>query len=123
MPKMLTKIIYVLFGASVFCAAVLRCVQMFRYTDASTGFILRGAEKTIALFFVLCAAAVLLCSAFLSKKISFKNPFAKHKSKVVFYSCIFAAIAMFYDFVHQCMNCYKYISENTHFKMNYFLRP
>ena len=121
MPKMLTKMIYVLFGASVFSAVVLRCVQMFRYTEASTGFILRGAEKTVALFFTLCTAAVFLCSVFLSKKNSFKNPFAKHKSNAVFYSCIFAAIAMFYDFVHQCMNCYQYISENIHFEMNYFI--
>ncbi|MDE6123800.1 MAG: hypothetical protein K2G22_01050 [Eubacterium sp.] len=120
MPKLLTKMISVLFGASVLCATAVRCVQMFSYTNVSTGFIMRGAEKTIALFFILCAAIVLF-SALLCRKNVYKNPFSKHKSRLVFYSCIFAAIAMFYDFVHQCINCYKYISENAHFEWNYFI--
>ena len=120
MPKILTKIISVLFGASVICAAAVRCVQMFCYTNASTGFIIHGAEKTIVLFFIACAA-VIMFSVLLCRKNAYRNPFSKQRSRRVFYFCIFAAVAMFYDFVHQCINCYKYISENVHFEWNYFI--
>ena len=72
MPKMLTKIISVLFGASVICAAAVRCVQMFCYTNASTGFIIHGAEKTIVLFFIACAA-VIMFSVLLCRKNAYRD--------------------------------------------------
>lgn len=81
---------------------------------------LSTVRKTIVLFFIACAA-VIMFSVLLCRKNAYRNPFSKQRSRRVFYFCIFAAVAMFYDFVHQCINCYKYISENVNFEWNYFI--
>lgn len=121
MPKILTKIIFVFFGASVLCAAVLRCVQLFSFTDISTGFIVKGASLTAGAVYILCVLAAALCGITFSKKFIPVDPFGKKESKPLFYICILTGASMFYDFVHQCVNCFSYASRTTYFELNYFL--
>lgn len=121
MPKTLTKIAFGFFDASVLCAAVLRCVQLFLFTDISTGFVLKEASFTAGAVYILCVSAVVLCGIFFHKKLTPADPFSKKESKPLFYICIITGAAMFYDFIHQCVNCFNYASRTTYFELNYFV--
>lgn len=120
MPKIITKSVFILFGASVLSAAVLRCVQLFLLTDPS-GFILKDAAGTVTAFYILCAAAVAFCGTTFSKKRTPAQPFDGRKSKPLFYACILVGAAMFYDFVYRCISGYNYFSRNPYIELNYFI--
>ena len=121
MPKTLTKITFVFFGASVLLAAALRCVQLFSFTDASTGFVLKEASASVGAVYILCILAVAFCGIFFHKKFIPVDPFGKKESKPLFYVCILTGAAMFYDFVHQCVNCFSYASRTTYIELNYLI--
>lgn len=121
MPSVLTKIVFSVFGASILCAAALRCVQLVLYTDASTGFVNREASATAAAVYILCALPAALCGVFFNRKVALANPFGKKGSRPLFYICVLTGAAMFYDFVHQCVNCFNYASRTASFEANLFL--
>ena len=120
MQKILNKVFSAFIGAFLLFGAVLRCIQLFIMTDASTGFINRNRAGTIVLFFVSCLAFILLIPALLQDK-AFQNPFHKSKSRLLFLASAAAGIAMFYDFVFKCVNCYKYAAEGSAIRLNYFV--
>lgn len=119
MPKISLKITFAFFGVLIAFAGALRCVHMFFYTDADTGFIKQGAVKSMLLLYAVCFLMLVMCAAFAGKA-DITNPFEKRKSRLVFYSAVFAGGAMFYDFVHQCINCYKHITESA-VQINYLI--
>lgn len=121
MPKTLTKIVLGFFGASVLFAAALRCVQLFSFTDASTGFVLKEATASVTAVYILCILTAALCGMFFHKKFTPIDPFGKKEGKRLFYVCILAGAAMFYDFVHQCVNCFNYVSRTAHLELNYLI--
>ena len=121
MPKILTKIAFGFFGASVLFAAALRCVQLFAFTDASTGFVFKEASGTVNAVCVLCVIAVALCGILFHKKIPVADPFGQKDGRRLLYVCILAGAAMFYDFVHQCVNCFNYASRTTYLELNYLI--
>lgn len=118
MPKTLTKIAFGFFGASVLFAAALRCVQLFSFTDALTGFVAKEASASVNAVYILCVIAAALCGIFFHKKLTPVDPFGKKESRRLFYVCILAGAAMFYDFVHQCVNCFSYASRTTSVELN-----
>lgn len=120
MPKILKKVFSAVFGAFLLFAAVLRCVQLFLYTDASTGFIDRNKAGTIVLFFASCLAFILLI-LFLLKRESFRNPFDQSESRLLFYVSAAAGVAMFYEFIFKCVNCSKYVASVSSVRLNYFI--
>ena len=121
MPKITTKIVFGFFGASVLCAAALRCVQLFSLTDASTGFIIKDASGTAGAVYILCILAAALCGIFFDKKLTVADPFGKKENRPLFYVCLLAGAAMFFDFVHQCVNCFSYASRTTYLELNYLI--
>ncbi|MDE5671400.1 MAG: hypothetical protein K2I14_08100, partial [Eubacterium sp.] len=120
MPKILNKVFSAAFGAILLFCAVLRSIQLFLLTDASTGFIEKDWAGTIALFFTSCLAFILLLPVLLKYK-AFKNPFYKFKSNLLFAASAAAGAAMFYDFVFKCVFCYNYITEVSEPRLNYVL--
>ncbi|MDE5995436.1 MAG: hypothetical protein K2G56_00790, partial [Eubacterium sp.] len=120
MQKILNQVFSAFVGAFLLFGAVLRCIQLFVMTDASTGFINRNRAGTIILFFVSCLAFILFIPVLLKNK-ALKNPFAQSKSRLLFFASAAAGIAMFYDFVFKCVNCYKYIAEVSAIRLNYFI--
>ncbi|MDE6110811.1 MAG: hypothetical protein K2F65_02720 [Eubacterium sp.] len=120
MPKSLNKVFSAFIGAFLLFGTVLRSFQLFVMTDASTGFINRNRAGTIVLFFVSCLAFILLIPVLLKNK-AFKNPFDYSKSRFLFFACAAAGIAMFYDFVFKCVNCYQYMAEVSALRLNYFI--
>lgn len=121
MPKIITKTVFILFGASVISAAVLRCFQLFTLTDTSTGFIAEKASGTVTAFYILCALSVAFCGIAFSNKLTPFQPFDGRKSKPLFYTCLVSGAAMFYDFVYQCISCYKYLARNPYIELNYLI--
>lgn len=121
MPKVLTKTFFALFGASVLCAAALRCVQLFSQTDIKTGFVLKEASLSAGAVYILCIISAAACGIFFHKKLNAADPFGKNKSRALFYICILTGASMFYDFVHQCINCYNYASRTSDLELNRFI--
>ena len=121
MPKTLTKIAFGFFGASVLFAAALRSLQLFSFTDISTGFVLKDASVSANAVYILCICAAALCGIFLHKKFTPVDPFGKKESRGLFYVCILTGAAMFYDFVHQCVNCFSYASRTTYVELNHLI--
>lgn len=121
MPKVLTKTVFALFGASVLCAAALRCLQLFSQTDIKTGFLIKEASLSAGAVYILCVVAAACCGIFFNKRLTAIDPFTNNKSKRLFYVCVLTGAAMFYDFVHQCVNCYDYASRNAHLELNRFV--
>ena len=121
MPKTLTKIVFGFFGASVLFAAALRCVQLFLFTDTSTGFVLQEASASVSAVYILCVFAAALCGIFFHKRLTPVDPFGKKENRRLFYVCLLTGAAMFYDFVHQCVNCFSYASRTTYLELNYLI--
>lgn len=120
MPKILNKVFSAMLCAFLLFGIVLRSVQLFVMTDASTGFINKNQAGTIGLFFISCLALILLILVLLKNK-TFRNPFEKNESKLLFYVSVAAGIAMFYDFVFKCVICYRYAAEASAVRFNYFI--
>lgn len=121
LPKINNKIALFLAFSASFAATVIRCVQVFLFTDNETGFIIKGAESSMLAFFILAALSVIFSGAVFFKKELQWNPIEKKSSKSLFASGILCSIFMFYDFVHQCVNCYSYASKTSYIAVNYFV--
>lgn len=89
-------------------AAVLRCLQLILYTDTETGYITLNGEHTITDFYIFAFVAVALYGiyAFGKKRSDGEEVFAPGRLFLVFSAL--SCAGMFYDFIHQCLNCYNY---------------
>lgn len=122
MPKALKSIYFFLVFGITASAVVLRTSQLLYHTETETGYIKRGAENTIAAFYIICGVAVILCMAVLfSKFLKCNNLFEREKSRLLLVSGIAAGISMFYDFIHQCINIYEYITKTSYIEISYFI--
>lgn len=103
-------------------AAFVRCIQLLMYTNPDTGIVIDGAENTVALFYIFTALSVVMLGAFVfASKSSFECPIQiKDSTGLSLCSCL-AAAGMFYDFVHQCVRCYLYVSANSYIAVNRLL--
>lgn len=101
---------------------VLRAVQLCLYTDSRSGYIVKGAEGTIAVFYI---ASFVLVTAVLfgfikRDKNSVSNPFGK-KSMALRVSSVLAGASMFCDFIFRIIISYNYITEAQSAQLNYFI--
>lgn len=117
MPRV-KKPIFLLTAFSAFLAAlILRCVQLFRLTDLQTGALIRGSEKSAAVFFALVAAFAVFTAAFAFVQGDIKAA-DKCKSRAVSVFSMLCSAAMFFDFVSQCLSCYDYASKSAYVALN-----
>lgn len=121
MPKIKNKTVFFLAFSASFAAAAVRCVQVFLFTDYETGFIIKGAEPSMLAFFLLLALSVAFSAFVFFQKDLRRNPIEQESSRSLFICGILCGVFMFYDFVHQCINCYTYASKTTYLSMNYFI--
>ena len=100
-------------------AAVIRCIQLFYYTDLSTGYVVSGGKNLISELYLIIAVAVLLFAGvsfiFFNKKTS---EFDFTPGKGMFLLSLLCAAGMFYDFIYQCVSCYDYISKTSYIAVN-----
>ncbi len=121
MPKVVKRTTAVLLSLTAVSAIMLRIVQLLEFTDVQTGYIYHSARNSMHIFYIICFVMVIL-SCFISYKSDCcNNPFEKEKSKTLSLFSFFAGISLFYDFVHQSVNCYDYISKNSQLQMNYLI--
>lgn len=118
--KIRDKVFSAVTAALLLLTAAIRCVQLLFLTDASTGLIDKNRAGTIILFFISCLVFILLIPVFLKNKV-FLNPFHKSRSRLLFFVSVAAGVAMFYDFVFKCVNCYKYAAAVSQPRLNYFI--
>lgn len=97
-----------------FAAAVLRCIQLFYYTDTATGYVVADGKDLIVDLYVCAAASVLLFG--LVSFLSFHKSAAEYDlapGKGMFWFSLLCAAGMFYDFIYQCVRCYLYLSKTA----------
>lgn len=100
-------------------AAVIRCIQLFYYTDSSTGYVLSGGKNLITdLYINIAVAAVLYAGVsfiFFNKKTS---DFDFAPGKGMFLLSLLCTAGLFYDFIFQCVSLYNYISKTSYIAPN-----
>ncbi len=100
-------------------AVVIRCIQLFYYTDLSTGYVLSDAKNLITDLYINIVVSVLLFAvtsfAFFNKKTS-EVDFVEGKG--MFFMSLLCTAGMFYDFIFQCVSCYNYISKTAYIAVN-----
>lgn len=122
MEKAVKKIHIFLIAALTIASVIVRTVQLCNYTENSFGYIVKGAEGTIILFYsflLLLLLSVLLF--FCGKKIkSTYSPFESN-SRILCVTAVLSGISLFFDFVFRIIIAYNYISQNSRAEMNYFI--
>lgn len=121
MPKVIKNIISFFLSLTVISATILRTIQLLKYTDVQTGHILQSAKETMFVFYSICIVMILFCIIFSYKANCCNNPFESKKSKALSLFSSLAGISLFYDFVHQSLNSYDYISKTSQIQMNYLV--
>lgn len=119
MPKVVKNTTAVLLSLTAVSAIMLRIIQLIKFTDIETGYIYQSATQSMHIFYIICFVMIVLSAIISYKSKCCNNPFEKEKSKTLSLFSFFAGISLFYDFVHQSVNCYEYISKNSQLQMNY----
>lgn len=100
-------------------AAVVRCIQLFYYTDMSTGIVLSSGRDLIADLYICIGVSIFLFAfasfAFFNKSTS---EFDFVPGRGMFLASLLSAAGMFYDFIYQCVNCYNYIAKTAYPALN-----
>lgn len=121
MQKAIKHTLAFLLGLASLLAVILRLAQFFFYTDLKTGCIISSAKNTIAVFYAICFLIIILCGIISFKAFTASNPFGRLKSGKIKLICYLTGISFFYDFVHQCLNCYNYIDAGSDIQPNYII--
>lgn len=121
MPKIVKNFISIFLSLTDLSAIVLRVVQLIKYTDVETGHILQSAKTTMLYFYLTCVIMILLSALIAYKSKNCNNPFENKKNKTLSLFSLFAGVSLFYDFVHQVLNCYEYIEKTSQIQMNYII--
>lgn len=121
MPKIVKNFISIFLSLTALSAIVLRVVQLIKYTDVETGHILQSAKTTMLYFYLTCVIMILLNALIAYKSKNCNNPFENKKNKTLSLFSLFAGVSLFYDFVHQALNCYEYIEKTSQIQMNYII--
>lgn len=122
MGKAVKKIHTFLVFALTVCLVALRTVQLCLYTESSLGYIVKGAEGTIALFysvFLLLFAVILICYLRRDKN-SVSNPFEKN-SAFLRTAAMLAGASAFCDFIFRIIISYNYVTGVSAPQLNYFI--
>ncbi len=100
-------------SAAALAAMVLRCVQIFKYTDYETAHVVKTASASVAAFYSLLVASAVLFALSVIKCKPFSSVNRKG-GKGICALCILSCVAMFYDFVYRCLLCFNYTESTQH---------
>lgn len=110
------------FAVTVLTVAVcvLRFFQLLKYTDSETGFVTGGKNLTYSIYALLIGCfAVAAVYAF--GKREYKTTLSYGSSKMVLGISYLLPAAFFFDFIHQCYNCFDYIQKTAYVEYNYII--
>lgn len=103
------KLLYAIFCTLTLASVIARAVQLY-------------AEANLNLALLILSVLIIIASALISfTSKGYATPFNDEKSKAMSVSCYLAGASLFADFIHQCLNCYGYISENSDLQINYII--
>ncbi len=109
--------------AGAVAACFIRFCQLIKYTDIKTGLVTENRMLTYSLF-ICILFCVLICAfySYKAKELDRQINFIGNKS--IYVSLLFLCGTYFFDFVHQCYNCYQYIlqsKEQNYTEYNYLI--
>lgn len=106
----------------VIAACALRFFQLLRQTDKSTGQIVAESSTVTVLVYIFIAALFFVSLAIGLRERSLAGAFDFEKeSKTIRATSMLLSIGLFYDFVHQCYNCYHYLNNVSYVQYSYLL--
>ncbi len=113
------KTIY--YSALLLCVAavVLRCFQFFKQTNLQSGRLnSTGSVLSVIIFALIIGFAIL---SFMLTASEGQSLFSDNKSSTARLFMVLSGMALFYDFVRQCLNDYAYFTKTTYIKWNYVI--
>lgn len=98
----------------------LRLFQLLRYTDKQTGFVTSADYITYIIYGLLFVGTV-FCAffSFWIKKRQVQICFADNKS--IYVSSVLLSGTYFFDFLHQCLNCFRYVEGKGVGQLSYII--
>lgn len=115
------KITMVILTVSVISACIIRFFQLLRFTDSKTGLVNSNEKLTYILYaFILL---VFICSAvyYAKGKKNLPEVFETGKNNRLFLSSVLLCVTFFFDFIHQCYNCFLHIQSNVYVEYAYVI--
>lgn len=111
----------IFYSALVLCSAavIVRSLQFFMHTDLQNGHI-RSGGTVLSIVITALLIGSLVLSFFLTAGEGVSALSIKKNSTARIFMFL-SAMALFYDFVRQCINIYEYLSKNSYVKWNYII--
>lgn len=106
MKRIIKALLLVLLLADTVLCSMLRLVQLLRYTDAETGLVVADNSLSYIIYFLIIAAFIIGCV--FAFGIKDKLIVTVEGNRTLFAASICMSLLFFYDFVRQCLNCYRY---------------
>lgn len=100
-------------------AVLLRFYQLLSFTNSETGLIIQNGNAISYSVYTAFAAVLILCVIFAhqKKKEILTGPTGDiFISKKIKWISILLSVSFFYDFIHQCYNCFSYVDRTAYFK-------
>ena len=116
MGKVLKNIHAFLIFALTVAIVIFRIHQIVNYTNTS-GEIIKGAESTIIIFWVLFALTLLLIVFNALRAKGARNPLTG-KSSPLGVTALLSAVAMFFEFVFRVITTFNYVTTNSYVALN-----
>lgn len=118
MKKVLSRLCVLIVAAISVAGCLVRFVQLIKYTDKNTGFVVSNYGLSYVIYGLFAVAAVLsiLYGASVKKRCIMLN---FSESRHLYPLLVLLSISYFYDFLHQCYNLYCYIKDTDYIEYNY----
>ena len=98
----------------------LRLFQLLKYTDRQTGFV-NSAEYITYIIYALLFAGVIFCIFFSVRIKKRRVQIGLADNKSIYVSSVLLSGTYFFDFLHQCFNCYKCFEDNGATRLSHII--
>lgn len=116
--KTASKVIFAFSAVTCFAATGIRIYQVLYQTDYETGFLIHTKSNSAYIFYAVMVIGLLVTASFYflirKKDVKITYPHDKKLSGFSFAVAVF----FFFDFLHQALNCYRYIEKSESTQLN-----
>ncbi len=112
------KISAVILTISAVSACVIRFFQLLNFTDSKTGLIYQN-ERLVYVFYLLVLICFVCSAIFSVCKKQTAPVFENQGGESLFLPAVFLCITFFFDFIHQCYNCFVNIQGSAYVQYTY----
>jgi len=112
------KLSAVILTISAVSACVIRFLLLLEFTDSKTGFINQN-ESLVCVFYLLVLICIVCSAIFAVCKKQTMPVFENQGGKSLLLPAVFLCVTFFFDFIHQCYNCFVNIQSSTYVQYTY----